>query len=285
MVRRPSRKLPAARDYEQAKEAAEYILSKGCAPQVAIVLGSGLDGVAGRLRAPVRLPYKSIPNFAVPTARAHSGTLHLGSWNGVSVAVLDGRVHCYEGYSAATVVLPVRALALAGVEMFVLTCAAGGIATNLKPGSFMVFADHLYLHGANPLTGIYDPRWGQQFVDLTEAYDPSLRQLARKAGSKLRIPCHEGVYASMLGPTYETPAEIRALKLMGADAVGMSTVPEVMALRQLQRRVLAIATISNRAAGLAGKLLAHQDVLAASHAASHQLADLLYTILPDLVER
>jgi len=177
----------------------------------------------------------------------------------------------------------VRALALAGVEVFILTCAAGGIAAKSKPGGFMLFSDHLNLQGVNPLVGIHDPRWGAQFVDLTEAYDPRLRGITRKAATKLRVPCFEGVYASLLGPTYETPAEIRALKRMGADAVGMSTVPEVMAARQLQRRVLAIATISNRAAGLAGKPLSHEEVLAAGRAASHNLANLLDVILPQLL--
>ena len=215
--------------------------------------------------------------------QGHGGTLHLGTWEDVPVAILEGRVHSYEGHAPAAVVFPVRALALAGVETFILTCAAGGIASKSKPGGFMVFSDHLHLQGVNPLVGVHDPRWGAQFVDLTDAYDPRLRRITRKAASKLRVPCFEGVYASMLGPTYETPAEIRALKGMGADAVGMSTVPEVMAARQLQCRVLAIATISNRAAGLAGKPLSHEEVLAAGRGASRNLADLLDAVLPQLL--
>ncbi|HXW14475.1 MAG TPA: purine-nucleoside phosphorylase, partial [Terriglobia bacterium] len=188
------------------------------------------------------------------------------------------------GHAPAAVVFPVRVLALAGVKTFILTCAAGGIAPKSKLGGFMIFSDHLHLQGVNPLAGVHDPRWGAQFVDLTEAYDPRFRSITLKAAKKLRMPCFEGVYASLLGPTYETPAEIRALKGMGADAVGMSTVPEVMAARQLNCRVLAIATISNRAAGLAGKPLSHKEVLTAGRAASRHLADLLDLIVPQLGE-
>ena len=214
--------------------------------------------------------------------QGHGGTLHWGNWQGVPVAILEGRVHCYEGHAPATVVFPVRALALAGVETFIFTCAAGGIATESQPGGFMVFSDHLHLQGGNPLVGVHDPRWGAQFVDLTDAYDPRLRRITRIEAGKLHLPCFEGVYASLLGPTYETPAEIRALKSMGADAVGMSTVPEVMAARQLQCRVLAIAMISNRAAGLAGKPLSHEEVLATGRTASRHFADLIEAVLPQL---
>jgi purine-nucleoside phosphorylase len=283
MARRTSLKpLHPLHSYEQAEQAAAYILSKGFAPRVAIILGSGLDEVASRLQTQVTIPYKLIPHFPETTVQGHGGTLHLGSWKGVPAAILEGRVHYYEGHAPAAVVFPVRALALAGVETFILTCAAGGIAAKLKPGSFMVFSDHLHLQGVNPLVGIHDPRWGAQFVDLTEAYDPRLRGITRRAATRLRVPCFEGVYASLLGPTFETPAEISVLKAMGADAVGMSTVPEVMAARQLQRRVLAIATISNRAAGLAGKPLSHEEVLATGRAASRNLADLLDKILPQI---
>jgi purine-nucleoside phosphorylase len=284
MARRTSLNgIRPAHGYEEAKQAADYILSRGFAPRVAITLGSGLDEVVGRLQTKVKIPYKLIPHFPGTTVQGHGGTLHLGNWQGAPVAILEGRVHCYEGHAPATVVFPVRALALAGVETFILTCAAGGIAANSKPGGFMVFSDHLHLQGVNPLVGVHDARWGAQFVDLTDAYDPGLRGITRKAATKLRVPCFEGVYASLLGPTYETPAEIRALKGLGADAVGMSTVPEVMAARQLKRRVLAIATISNRAAGLAGKPLSHEEVLTAGRAASRNLADLLNAILPQVL--
>jgi len=284
MARRKSIDVrPSPHGYEEAQQAAKYILSRGVAPSVAITLGSGLDEVVRRLIEQVQIPYNLIPHFPGTTVKGHGGTLHLGAWQGVPTAILEGRVHFYEGHAPSAVVFPVRALALTGVETFIFTCAAGGISPKSKPGGFMVFSDHLHLQGVNPLVGIHDPRWGAQFVDLTEAYDPRLRRITRKAASKLRVPCFEGVYASLLGPTYETPAEIRALKGMGADAVGMSTVPEVMAARQLKRRVLAIATIANRAAGLAGKPLSHEEVLAAGRAASRNLADLLEAVLPQLL--
>ncbi len=269
--------------YEEAEQAAQYIRSRGLAPRVAITLGSGLDDVVGRLNAQVKIPHKLIPHFPETTVKGHGCTLHLGSWKGVPTAILEGRVHCYEGHAAATVVFPVRALALAGVETFIFTCAAGGIAAESMAGGFMVFSDHLHLQGVNPLVGIYDPRWGARFVDLTEAYDPRLRRITMEAARQLGVPCFEGVYACLLGPTYETPAEIRALRGMGADAVGMSTVPEVMAARQLNCRVLAIATISNHAAGLAEKPLSHDEVLAAARAAAGHLADLLDAVLPQTV--
>ena len=268
--------------YDQAEQAAAYVRSHGVVPRIAVTLGSGLDEVVERLQTQAKIPYSLIPHFPGTTVQGHGGTLHLGTWKDVSIAILEGRVHYYEGHTPASVIFPVRVLALAGVETFVLTCAAGGIAPKARPGSFMIFSDHLHLQGVNPLVGVHDQRWGAQFVDLTEAYDPRWRGIARKAADKLGVPCFEGVYASLLGPTYETPAEIRALKGMGADAVGMSTVPEVIAARQLQRRVLAIATISNRAAGLAGKPLAHEEVLAAGRTASRHLADLLDAILPQL---
>ena len=283
MARIPNTIRSTQHGYEQAEQAAAYIRSHSGQPRVALTLGSGLDEVVGRLKTQAKIPYNLIPHFPGTTVQGHGGTLHVGTWKGVPLAILEGRVHCYEGHAPSTVVFPVRALALAGVETFILTCAAGGIAAKSKPGGFMVFSDHLHLQGVNPLVGVHDSRWGAQFVDLTEAYDPRLRNITRKATARLKVPCFEGVYASLLGPTYETPAEIRALKGMGADAVGMSTVPEVMAARQLGRRVLAIATISNRAAGLAGKPLAHEEVLMAGRSASRHLADLLDVVLPQLM--
>ena len=278
----PDTTPPTQHGYDEAEHAAEYIRGRGFVPRVGITLGSGLDEVVGRVTTQAKIPYSLIPHFPGTTVQGHGGALHLGMWKDVPVAVLEGRVHCYEGHAPASVVFPVRVLALAGVEAFILTCAAGGIAARSKPGGFMLFSDHLHLQGVNPLVGIHDPRWGAQFVDLTEAYDPGMRSIARKAARKLRVPCFEGVYASLLGPTYETPAEIRALRRMGAGAVGMSTVPEVMAIRQLKRRVLAIATIANRAAGLQGKPLSHEEVLAAGRGASRHLADLLDAVLPQL---
>jgi len=268
--------------YEQAEEAAAFIRAYGPGTRVAITLGSGLDEVVRRLRASATIPYERIPHFPVTTVQGHCGALRLGTWQDVQVAILEGRVHCYEGYEPARVIFPVRALALAGIEIFIFTCAAGGIAAQANPGAFMLFSDHLNFQGVNPLVGDYDPRWGARFVDLTEAYDPALRRVAAAVARRRRLPCFEGVYASMLGPAFETPAEIRVLRKLGADAVGMSTVPEVLAARQLNRRVLAIALISNRAAGLAGKPLSHEEVLATGQRAARHLGDLLDGILPKL---
>jgi len=271
--------------YEHAQEAARYLQSRWrVPPRVAITLGSGLDEVIGRLNLRLKIPFSLIPHFPRPTVSGHSGALYLGTRKGVSVAIMEGRVHLYEGYAPAVVVFPARVLALAGVRVFIFTCAAGGIAPQAKPGSFMIFADHLNLQGANPLAGTHDVRWGARFVDLTGAYHPRLRRLARQAAAKLRLPCFEGVYASVLGPSYETPAEIRALTRQGAGAVGMSTVPEVIAARQLGRQVLAIATITNRAAGLARRALSHEDVLTQGGAAARNLAALLDALLPRLGE-
>jgi purine-nucleoside phosphorylase len=283
MARRtPPQTLTPRYGYDEAERAAAYIRAHGLVPGAAITLGSGLDKVVSSLDRHAKIPFKRIPHFPATTVQGHGGTLHLGTWKCLPVAILEGRVHYYEGHEPAAVIFPVRALALAGARTFVFTCAAGGIAPKALPGSFMVFSDHLHMQGVNPLVGIHDSRWGEQFVDLTDAYDPRYRGITRKTAASLGINCCEGVYASLLGPTYETPAEILALKGMGADAVGMSTVPEVMAARQLQRRVLAIATISNRAAGLAGKPLAHEEVLVAGRAASRQLALLLDAIVPQL---
>jgi len=208
--------------------------------------------------------------------------LHLGLWRDVPVAVLAGRAHLYEGRTPAEVVFPVRVLALAGVEAFIFVCAAGGLAPRAMPGSFMVFSDHLNFQGSNPLASARQARWGELFLDLSEAYDARLRSLALRAARALRLRCFAGVYAAVLGPSYETPAEVRALRRLGADAVGMSTVPEVIAARQRGARVLAIATLTNRAAGRSRKPLSHAEVLEAGRRATQNLRRLLNRILPEL---
>jgi purine-nucleoside phosphorylase len=214
----------------------------------------------------------------------HGGVLHLGFWGEVPVAVLAGRVHLYEGYGPGEVVFPVRVLALAGIRSFTTTCAAGGIAPCATPGSLMVISDHLNFQGANPLAGFHDQRWGERFVDMTQAYDPGLRRCALKAARAMRLKCFEGVYASLLGPTYETPAEVRALRTLGADAVGMSTVPEVIAVHQMGVPALAVAVITNRAAGLSRNPLSHAEVLQTGQATSRDLARLIEAVLPALAQ-
>lgn len=278
--------MPTKREqhgYAQALHAARYLRGRsGQFPEVGIVLGSGLGALAAELTDPHTISYLRIPHFPQPAVEGHTGRLHLGRWGDLPVAVLAGRVHLYEGYTPAEVVFAVRALGLAGVRTLVLTCAAGGIAAEAVTGSLMVFSDHLNFLGSSPLAGPNDKRWGERFVDMTRAYDAGLRRAALKAARSLRLKCCEGVYAAVPGPQFETPAEIRAFKRLGADAVGMSTVPEVLAARQLSMRVLAIALITNRAAGLARRPLRHGEVLAAGSRSSKDLARLLHRIMPGL---
>jgi purine-nucleoside phosphorylase len=272
--------------YPEAVRAVKYIAARWlAAPRVGLALGSGLGDAVPSLRRVRSIPLAAIPRFPRPSVTGHGGALHLGFWGEVPVAVLAGRVHLYEGYRPAEVVFPVRVLALAGIRSFIATCAAGGIALYATPGSLMVFSDHLNFQGANPLAGFHDQRWGERFVDMTQAYDPRLRLCALKAARALRLKCFEGVYASLLGPTYETPAEIRALKTLGADAVGMSTVPEVIAARQMGVRTLALAVITNRAAGLGRNRLSHTEVLQTGQAASRNLGRLIDALMPALAQQ
>ena len=269
--------------YPEGVRAVKYIAARWpAAPRVGIVLGSGLGEVVRGLRRAKRIPLASIPGFPRPSVAGRGGELHLGFWGEVPVAVLAGRLHLYEGYGPGQVVFPARVLALAGIRSFTATCAAGGIARRATPGSLMVFSDHLNFQGANPLAGFHDEGWGERFVDMTQAYDPSLRLCTLKAARAMRLKCFEGVYASLLGPTYETPAEIRALRTLGADAVGMSTVPEVIAVHQMGVRALALAVITNRAAGLSRSPLSHEEVLQTGQAASRDLACLIDAVMPAL---
>lgn len=266
--------------YCEAIEAVRYLQKRWPArPRVGVILGSGLGDAIRSLADAKAFPYRLIPHYPRSTVVGHAGTLHLGFWRGVPTAALEGRVHLYEGYAPAAVVFPTRVLALAGIKVLVVTCAAGGISPRATPGSFMVISDHLNFQGANPLAGAHDSRWGPRFVDMSEAYDPELRRQARRAAAGLRLKCFTGIYAALPGPSYETPAEIRALRRLGADAVGMSTVPEVTAARQLGVRVLAVATITNRAAGLSRRPLSHGEVLKVGKRAGRGLARLLDALI------
>jgi purine-nucleoside phosphorylase len=278
----PEPRAPAT-DYDRALAAAQYITAScGLKPRLGMILGSGLGEVVERLEGRRRLPYGSIPHFARSTVAGHAGELVLGHWRGVPTAMLCGRMHLYEGYTPSEVVLPTRALALAGIELLFVTCAAGGIGARCVPGSLMILSDHLNYQGVNPLVGPEDARLGPRFIDMSEAYDRELRTRARRAARKLRLKCSEGVYAGLLGPSFETPAEIRALQRLGAGAVGMSTVLEVIAARQRGVRVLAVASITNRAAGLARERLSHQEVLEAGRRGALDLARLFDQVLAGL---
>lgn len=273
----------SSHSYEDAARVASFLLPRCPMPlRVAVVLGSGLNIAAELCPDARRIPYRQLPNFPRPSVPGHSGILHLGSVKGVPVAILEGRSHFYEGCSGSEIVFPVRVMALLGVRTMVFTCAAGGIAPAVQVGSFVLIRDHLNLQGVNPLAGPHDPRWGERFVDLSEAYDPVLRRLAQQSAKAAGARCSEGVYAAMLGPSYETPTEIRMLKQQGADVVGMSTVPEVIAARQAGLRVLAIATVTNRAAGLEKTPLNHSEVLKAGKQAAGKLVGILRHLLPNL---
>jgi purine-nucleoside phosphorylase len=223
-------------------------------PDVGVVLGSGLGHFAESLGGLVRIPYSAVPHLRAPGVPGHAGSLCFGDIGDTSVACLSGRVHLYEGHPVADVVLGCRILAALGCRVVILTNAAGGIRPGMKPGSLMLIVDHLNLTGHNPLTG------GPRFVDMTRAYDVELCDAARRAAAEAGVPLAEGVYAQLSGPSYETPAEIRMLRTLGADAVGMSTVLETIALRALGVRVGAMSCITNVAAGLSSALLDHGEV-------------------------
>lgn len=243
-------------------------------PGIAIVLGSGLGSLADRITDAVRVPYKAIPGFHAPTVEGHKGELVAGTLAGAPVVAQSGRFHLYEGHDAATAALPLRALATLGVHTVILTNAAGGIRRGFGPGTLMLIADHLNLTGRNPLQG--PVLAGEiRFPDMSAPYDLDLRELARQGASELGIRLEEGVYAGLLGPTYETPAEIRWLERIGADAVGMSTVTEVIAARARGLRCLGISTITNAAAGLSSSPLTHAEVMETADRVGRELGDLI----------
>jgi purine-nucleoside phosphorylase len=231
-----------------------------CKPAIGIVLGSGLGAFADEVRDALRIPYGEIPHLPQSTVPGHAGTLVLGTIADVPVAVMSGRVHCYEGHSARRVAFGVRLLGLWGVKTIILTNAAGGINTAYHPGDLMVIRDHINLLGDNPLRGVNDDRLGTRFPDLSRAYTPSLRPVAKAMITAAGLTAHEGVYAAMPGPSYETPAEIEMLRRIGADAVGMSTVPEAIAAAHMRLQVVAISCITNFAAGVTKEPLSHEEV-------------------------
>jgi purine-nucleoside phosphorylase len=261
------------RGFSSAKSAIEQRLA-GRRPVIGLVLGSGLGGVAGSLADSVRIPYSEIPGFVAPSVEGHAGELVVGGFAGVTVACLSGRIHLYEGELLERVVFGVRLLSLLGCRGVLLTNAAGGIRADLGPGSLVVISDHLNLTGHNPLIGELAPG-ATRFIDMTAAYDPRFRALALEAARAAKLSVAEGVYAGVLGPSYETPAEIRMLRALGADLVGMSTVLEVIALREQNVRVGAVSVVTNLAAGLGQGELDHADVQARGMAARDGLVALL----------
>lgn len=249
-------------------------------PRVAVVLGSGLGAFADAIESPSIIPYSEIPGWPRSTAMGHAGKLVVGIVDGVPVAALSGRVHIYEGYTAEQVVFGIRALGYLGVRTIVLTNAAGGINRNYNPGQLVLISDHINLLGQNPLTGPNDDSLGPRFPDMSEAYSKQLRDAARQAGQAMSMELPEGVYAAVPGPSYETPAEIRYLEKIGADLVGMSTVPETIAANHMGMRVLGISCVTNHAAGVTDRKLDHKEVLEVGERMKGTLIDLLRRIIP-----
>lgn len=250
-------------------------------PTIGLVLGSGLGAFAKSLDKAVTIPFSDIPHFPTSTAIGHKGELVLGTSQGVPVAVMAGRVHLYEGYTPQQVVFPVRVLGRMGVRILVMTNAAGSVNVNYKPGELMVIEDHINYLGTNPLMGPNEDELGLRFFDMSEAYDPALREIAEKACWKAGVTVRKGVYIAFGGPSYETPAEIKMARGMGADAVGMSTVPEVIAARHMGMRVLGISCITNMAAGVLKKKLDHREVLDVGEKSKAALLDVLGRILQE----
>lgn len=251
-------------------------------PVVGVVLGSGLGGFADDLDDGVEIPYGAIPGWPASTAAGHAGTLVLGTLGGLPVAAMRGRAHLYEGHDAQRVAFGVRVLARLGVRTLVLTNACGAIREDLAPGDLVVLTDHLNLQGASPLVGPNDDTLGPRFPDMSDAYDPGLRRAAREAAARLGIELAEGVYAAWLGPAFETPAEIRMLRILGGDVVGMSTVPEVLAARHMGVRCLAFSCVTNMASGILPEPIDHERVLEIGAAAQGRLTALLREIVPVL---
>ena len=249
-------------------------------PRAAVILGSGLGGFADRVEDAIEIPYGEIPGWPVSTAIGHSGTLVIGTFADVPVAVMKGRAHLYEGHAADRVVLGVRVLARLGAEVLVVTNACGGVREDLSPGDLVLISDHLNLQGTSPLVGPNDDTLGPRFPDMSDAYDPELRAIAHRAAAGLGQSLSEGVYAAWLGPAFETPAEIRMIRGLGGDLVGMSTVPEVLAARHMGLRCLAISCVTNMAAGILPEPIDADHVLVVGAQAQDRLTALLGGVLP-----
>ena len=256
--------------------------SNALEPRVGLVLGSGLGGLADELDERVEIPYAEIPGWPVSTAVGHAGVLVLGSLAGVPVAAMRGRAHLYEGIGAERVVFGVRVLGALGIRSLVVTNAAGGINTDFRPGQLVLVSDHVNLQGASPLVGPNDDTLGPRFPDMSDAYDGELRARARELAGRLGIELGEGVYTAWLGPQFETPAEIRFIRAIGGDLVGMSTVQEVIAARHLGIRVLGISVVTNMAAGVLPEKIDHESVLEVGAQAAGSLTALLRELVPTL---
>jgi len=277
--------------FSNAQSAADYIRAAAdVQPRIGIILGSGLGNFATQVKDAVRVPYADIPRFPQSTVQGHSGNLVLGTIEGVPVAVMQGRVHAYEGYPLSEVTFPTRVLGLLGCKTLILTNAAGGINTDYKQGDLIALSDHINLTGSNASLGPNEPRFsmapgaGQRFFDMSAAYSPRLRTLAVEEATRQGFQLAAGVYLAVLGPSFETPAEIRAFRTLGADLVGMSTVHEVIAARHLGMEVLAFSSVTNMAAGVLDEAINHAEVLEIGARVQQTLARLLAALVPQLAK-
>jgi len=270
-------------EFSRATRAAKFIQSRTkLRPRIALILGSGLGAFADHLSGAKRIPYSTIPGFPRSTVEGHSGQLVIGQVDGVPIAVMQGRVHLYEGYSAKEVVFPMRVLGRLGIRAAILTNAAGAINLDYSQGALVVIRDHINLQGTNPLIGPNDERFGPRFPDMTQAYWEAYREIAHREAKRLGIQVHEGVYAALCGPSFETPAEIRYLKTIGADLVGMSTAFEVIVARHMGIRVLGISCATNMAAGILDQPLTHAEVMETGERVKGQFISLLRAVIPHL---
>jgi purine-nucleoside phosphorylase len=249
------------------------------APRIGVILGSGLGAICDPLDRATSLPFSEIPHFPISTVEGHAGRLVVGVRQDVPIAFMAGRVHYYEGHDIAQVIYPTRVLARLGVSILIVTNAAGSVNVNYRPGELMILADHINFMGVNPLHGAHDASFGPRFTDMSAAYDPKLREVAERACAKVGATVRQGVYMAFAGPSYETPAEVKMARTLGADAVGMSTVPEVVAARQMGLRVLGLSCLTNMAAGISKQALSHAEVLATAARARAALKDALDHII------
>ncbi|NLL36123.1 MAG: purine-nucleoside phosphorylase [Fretibacterium sp.] len=272
--------------YGQVVEALEYLsaLAPNFRPELALILGSGLGSVADELEDALVVDAGNIPHWPVPTAPGHAGRVLLGRLRGRDVALLQGRAHFYEGYSMRRITLGVRVLGMWGAKQYVATNASGGVSFSLRPGDLVLVQDHINLMGDNPLIGPDEPRWNERFPDMTYAYSPRLTRLLERASVASGVPVQRGIYAAFSGPSYETPAEVRMARLLGADLVGMSTVPEVLVANAMGMETAVISCVANKGAGMTENMLTESEVLAAMERSSQGLARLLLAFMEILSE-
>ncbi len=265
---------------EKIKEAKQFLNANiPFEPKLGLILGSGLGVLADLIEEPITISYDQIPYFPVSTVEGHAGELVVGKINGKAVMMMKGRFHLYEGYSMDTVTFPVRVMKALGVTQLLVTNAAGGINTEYKPGDLMIISDHINMTAKNPLIGPNENELGVRFPDMSTAYSSRLREIAKQTGLEQNIPLQEGIYVGLLGPTYETPAEIRMLRILGADAVGMSTVGEVITARHAEIEVLGISCISNMASGILKQPLSHDEVMETTERVKDQFLKLVLAII------